>query len=542
MQTTRRSLVRLAAGLIAPMLGLACGGDEQLQLELTILHTNDTHARIAAIDRYGSTCGPQADPAECFGGVARRATLVREIRAERPNTLLLDAGDQFQGTLFYRRFRGLEAQRFMNHLAYDAMTLGNHEFDDGTEVLGRFAAGLAFPVVITNLDYEDDPHLAPHRVPSAVVTVAGERIGILGCLTEETVTVSRPGETVDFLPIEPELVEAVEELRADGIDKIVLLSHSGLERDLRIAASVAGLDVIVGGHTNVLLANDSPDSEGPYPIVVTGPEGDPVLIVQSFTWGKYLGRLDVVFDAGGVATAWSGDSILLDASVVEDEETLAMVAELAVELESFAAEVLGSTSVRLDGQERSCRAAECNLGDLIADALLEAHRGQGVEIALQNSGGIRSSLAAGPISLGRLLEVLPFPNTTSVFGLRGADLLAALEHGVSRAENLENDGTGRFLQVAGLRYSWSPTRPVGARILSAEVAAGDGWEPVTADRIYRVVSNDFTRNGGDGFEVLATRAIDPYDQGQVLADVVADHIRVHSPLATAVDGRIRRVP
>ena len=204
-------------------------------------------------------------------------------------------------------------------------------------------------------------------------------------------------------------------------------------------------------------------------------------------------------------------------------------------------ERIGETRVRLVGQEKLCRGEECNLGNLIADALLEAHRGQGVEIALQNSGGIRSSLAAGPITLGRLLEVLPFPNTASVFGLRGTDLLAVLEHGVSRAHNLESDGTGRFLQVAGLRYSWSPSRPVGDRVIEAEVLQSDGtWNRVDESRTYRVVSNDFTRNGGDAFEILVHRAIDPYDLGQPVADLVADHIRANSPLQIQTEGRIRR--
>jgi len=332
---------------------------------------------------------------------------------------------------------------------------------------------------------------------------------------------------------------------------IVALSHSGFARDRKVAAAVAGIDVIVGGHTNTLLSNTAPDAEGPYPVVVRSPRDEPVLIVTDFAYGKYLGRLDVTFDERGIATRWEGDPILLDVQVEPDPQMAALIAPYAEELREYAAEPVGSSAVLLDGRESSCRFRECNLGNLIADALLEEGRARGgAELALQNGGGIRSSITAGPVTVGQVLQVLPFGNTVSTFGLRGSDLLAALEHGVSQVEDPDNDGTGRFLQVAGLRYAFDPTAPPGERIRSVEVlespeptASGEpDWRPLDPDRVYRVVSNNFTRNGGDGFEMLRERAIDPYDQGRVLADVVVDHLRANSPVRAQVEGRIREVP
>jgi 5'-nucleotidase len=239
--------------------------------------------------------------------------------------------------------------------------------------------------------------------------------------------------------------------------------------------------------------------------------------------------------------SWEGDPILLDAQVVPDAATLDLVAPLRAELQTFTGRVVGSAAVRLVGEEKVCRGEECNLGNLIADALLEATAPQGVEIALHNGGGIRSSLAPGEITVGAILEVLPFGNTVSTFGLHGRDLLQTLEHAVSRAENLDNDGTGRFMQVAGLRFAWSASAPVGRRIQKVEVRQPDGsFQPLDPDRVYRVACNNFNRTGGDGFIVLQGKAIDPYDLGAVVADVVQRYIEEHSPVEPRVEGRITR--
>jgi 5'-nucleotidase len=527
----------------------AGGAKSARPLALTLLHTNDTHARYLEIDRFGGACREGAEPGSCFGGVARRATMVERIRREAENVLLLDGGDQFQGTLFYSRFKGAVAAATMNALRYDAMVLGNHEFDDGPEVLARFAAAVRFPIVTTNLDASAIPALAEHVEKSAVLEVGGRRVGIVGFVTEEVPQLASPGPDLRFLPIEETIAKEVAALEARGVDVVIALSHAGFLRDRKVAAAVPGIDVIVGGHTNTLLSNTAPDAEGAYPIVVTSPRGEPVLVVTDFAYGKYLGRLDVTFDERGVATSWEGDPILLDVEVVPDPEMTALLEQFAREVRDYAAEPVGAAAVLLDGRESSCRFVECNLGNLIADALLEEGRAHGgAQVALQNGGGIRSSITAGPVTIGHVLEVLPFGNTVSTFGLAGADLLAALEHGVSVVEDPDNDGTGRFLQVAGLRFAFTRNAPAGERVRGVEVLerAADGgaeeWRPLDRDRIYRVVTNNFTRNGGDGFDMLRNRAIDPYDQGRVVADVVVERLQADSPVNPPLEGRIREVP
>jgi len=531
------TLMLLVTLLVAGIpVAMAQGGE----YTLTVLHTNDVHARILQLDQYGSSCGEEdAAEGKCFGGVARRATMIDEIRAEGDNLILVDAGDQFQGTLFYNEYKGEAAQRFMNALDYDAMAVGNHEFDDGPGVLGSFIRGVDLPVLSANINASQEPELAGLIKPYVVLEVGGEKIGLIGCTTEDTAILSSPGPNVVFNNIETSVTAAVLELEGMGINKIVLLSHAGIGRDKQVAAAVDGIDVIVSGHTHTYLSNTDEDAAGPYPVVVDSPAGTPVLVVSDAAWGKYLGRLDVTFDANGVPVSWQGNPITLDASVPQDPDMLAEAQALDEPLEALRNQLIGSAAVDLDGDRDSCRFGECNLGNLIADAVVWATATEGTQIAFLNGGSIRTSIPAGDVSRGDVLEVLPFGNTIATFELTGADVWLALENGVSRAENPENEGTGRFPQVAGMRFTWNPSLPAGSRVTSVDVKNQDGgYSPIDMSAAYKVAANAFMRGGGDGYDVFAERAINPYDFGPTLADSVEDYITAHSPVATEVEGRI----
>jgi 5'-nucleotidase / UDP-sugar diphosphatase len=523
---------------VFPTVAVAQGED----YTLTIVHTNDVHARVEQFTKYGSSCGEQdAADGNCFGGVARRVTELEKIRAEGGNMVLIDAGDQFQGTLFFIEYKGKAAQQFMNQMNYQAMAVGNHEFDDGPSVLAEFIKGVNFPVLSANIDASQDPDLAGLIQPYTILEAGGEQIGVIGCTTEETPLSSSPGPTIVFNDVQQSVAAAVLELEAKGIDKIVVLSHIGYLADQDLAAAVDGIDVIVGGHSHTLLSNTAEGAAGPYPTVVDSPSGDPVLVVQDGAWGMYLGRLDVTFDGAGVATAWEGDPILLDASIAEDADTLAAVEKLDAPLDVLQAQVIGQAAVMLDGERTTCRFEECNLGDLITDAMVDATESEGTEIAILNGGSIRTSIPAGEVSWGAVLDVLPFGNTIATFELSGADVWLALENGVSRAENPENEGTGRFPQVSGVRFTWNPTLPAGSRVVSVDVLQADGgYQPIDPNRSYKVASNTFMRGGGDGYSVFAEKAVNAYDFGPVVADAVAAYISQNSPVTAAVEGRITR--
>lgn len=512
---------------------------------LTILHTNDVHARIDQVTASGSSCSADNVARQrCFGGYARLSTQLAALRASRPNAITLDAGDVFQGTLFYTLAKSDAVKPFLGALGYDAMTLGNHEFDDGPAELARFLEGLTVPVVAANVDASREPLLRGRWQAHRIIEIGGERIGIVGLTTPETTITSSPGETIGFgAPIEA-LRREVSALQAAGVNKIVALTHLGVTVDADLARQVDGVDIYVGGHSHTLLHNgEDPRRQGPYPLVVRTPSGAPALIVQAYYGGLFLGDLQVTFDGAGVVTRWEGDTIPMDARIARDPGIQAMVDRMAAPLAELRARQVGVATATLDGSSARCRFAECTLGNLIGDAMLAAASGTQARIAIQNGGGIRTSIPAGPITLGQVLEVLPFSNTLATLRLTGADIVAALEHGVSRAEDARNEGTGRFPQVAGLRFGFDPSKPVGSRIRAVEVrTAAGGFAPIDPTAIYPVATNDFLRKGGDGYAMFRDKAIDAYDAGPNLEDVLTAHIQALGGTVTpTLEGRVVRI-
>ncbi|MCY4536626.1 MAG: 5'-nucleotidase C-terminal domain-containing protein [Chloroflexi bacterium] len=521
---------KLIGVLVLVVLLVGVAGAQDDSFELTIMHTNDVHGHHEP-QRNGD------------GGAARQATVVNQIRAEVDNHLLLDGGDRFTGTLFHVQYRGQDSVQIMNAIGYDAMALGNHEFDDGSEVLAAFVQGLNFPALSANTDFSEDPLLAGLIEPSVVLEVGGEPVGIIGLVTPETAILAKPSEHLVFhYDLINVTQDQVDKLTAEGVNKIILLTHIGYGADLEVAQGVSGVDVVVGGHTNTFLSNTYSGALGEYPTVVESASGEPVLVVQASTKTVYLGRLDVEFDGDGLVSDWDGDAILLSRYISPDPDISDLIAGLAEPIAELRSQSVGETAMALTGTSpRLCRIEECLLGNVISDAVLED---TGVDIVFQNGGGIRADIDEGEVTLGEVLTVLPFGNLISTFELSGADVIAVLENSVSRIELDENnnptvDGaSGRFMQVAGLRYAFDATQEVGSRIVSVDVMQDGEYVALDAEAIYSVATNDFVRAGGDGYSVLAENAINPYDQGRPLDQVVADYIAANSPISAMLEGRI----
>ncbi|WP_417475254.1 bifunctional metallophosphatase/5'-nucleotidase [Leisingera sp.] len=507
-------------------------GAAAAEFKLTILHTNDIHSRIESINKYDSTCGAE-DEAEgkCFGGVARIMTKVTERRAalEGQNVLLLDAGDPFQGSLFYTTYKGAAEAEFMEAIGYDAMAVGNHEFDDGPAGLEKFVDAVSFPVISGNLDLTSEPALKGKVGNHVVLEVGGEKIGIISALATDTVETSSPGPNVVFQDEIESLQADVAALEAEGVNKIIALTHVGLPKDLEIAEKVEGIDVVVGGHSHTLLSNTSDKAAGPYPTMA----GD-VPIVQAYAYSKYLGELTVTFDDAGNVTAAEGEPILLDASVTPDADIAARVAEMGAPIEEMKTRVVAETTEAVEGSREACRSGECAMGNLVADAMLARVKDQGVTIAFQNGGGLRASIDQGEVTMGEVLSVLPFQNTLSTFQVTGQTLIDALENGVSQIE----DGAGRFPQVAGMKFAFDASKEAGARVSDVMVKEGETWTEIDPAKTYSVVSNNYVRNGGDGYKMFAGDDKNAYDFGPDLADVVAEYLAEVGPYSPYTDGRI----
>ncbi len=500
-------------------------GMAQADYTLTILHTNDFHARFEPISKYDGPCSAEDNAAgECFGGTARLVSAIADAKARTNNYILVDGGDQFQGTMFYTYYKGKAAAEFMNKLGYDAMTVGNHEFDDGPEVLRGFVDAVDFPILMSNADYASEPLLDDVIKSAVIIERGGEKLGLIGLTPQDTPDLASPGDNIVFKDPVETVRAMVERMEANGVNKIVVLSHSGLNVDKRIAEETTGVDVIVGGHDNSLLSNTIEGAKGPYPVMV----GD-TAIVQAYAYGKFLGELNVTFDDNGVITEAVGEPIIMDAAVTEDAPTVERIKELAGPLEEIRNKVVAEAAEPIEGDRSVCRAMECPMGNLVADAMLDRVKDQGIDVAIANGGGLRASIDAGPVTMGEVLTVLPFQNTLSTFQVKGATLLEALENGVSQIE----DGGGRFPQVAGMSFAFDASAAPGSRVSDVTV----GGAPLDPEKVYGMVSNNFVRNGGDGYAMFKD-AMNAYDFGPDLADVTAEFLARNAPYQPYTDGRI----
>jgi 5'-nucleotidase len=499
----------------------------QAAARVSLIHLNDFHSRHEGAEASGGGC---RDGRPCLGGSARLVGAVKAARgaaqAAGRASLALDAGDQFMGSLFYTHHRGLAEAAIQREWGVEAMALGNHEFVHGPENAARYIRALGAPILGANLDVRAEPALDGLVRPWIAFQRGGARIVVIGLTTEDTPTISSPGPRLRFLDTEEATARAVAEARAAGPATVVVLSHRGFAADQQLAARVRGVDAIIGGHSHTILAN-RPGAAGPAPVLVDGPDRA-VRIVQAGALGRFLGRLDLDIGADGRIAAHGGDAAELGPDLPEDTEARAIVARFAAPLRELRARPVATASIAMENA--SCRSGECAIGNLIAEALLAAV--PTADVALQNGGGIRAGLPAGTISYGDVLTVLPFGNTLATAVVRGAHLLAALENGLSQP------GAGRFPQVAGLRLVVDLTAPVGQRIVSAEVTQGAHAGRVDPDRAYRIVTNNFIRQGGDGYAALRDHALEAYDSGPLLEEVVAPFLAARAPLGPRTDGRI----
>jgi len=512
--------------------------------DLSIMHTNDTHGYL--------------------DNIAKRVTAVKEVRTEKPNALLLDAGDVFSGTLYFNEFQGMADLQFMNLMGYDAMTFGNHEFDlgsspEGHQALVDFIEAAQFPFVSSNVDFSGDDKFtglfsdlissepAEGKIYNGIIKeVNGEKVGIFGLTTADTADISSP-DAVTFSDYIEEAEKAVAAFENLDVNKIIAVTHIGyddnpaVDNDLMLAAKVDGIDVIVGGHSHTSLQK---------PTVIdrdeTGATKDPTLIVQAFQYSQFLGNLDVEFDKEGVITDFNGELIPVNEKVA-DPEAAAMLKVYSDRVDEVANTEIGAVAESKlenprssgDDTKPSVRRNETPLGNVITDGMLTKAKvyNPNVIMALQNGGGIRTAIEAGPITVGEVISVLPFGNTLATMDLTGAELKEAFEISF-RGYPGENGG---FLHVSGAKVTFDSGQPVGDRVVSISYENADGtYTEISDSEMYTIATNAFTAKGGDGYAVFASA----YEEGRVtelgLSDWenLAEHLRSLGSVNPVIEGRI----
>lgn len=526
--------------------------------DLTILHTNDVHARFYQFNSMGGRCTAEdLANSTCYGGAARRLSAVKMLRKQYPNVVVLDAGDQFQGTLWYSLLKWEPIAHVMNSIGYDGMAFGNHEFDDGLVGLTPFVKNLTFPVVNSNIQPSGTDFDQIYKRSHIIQFENGQKVGIVGYTTTETPSLAN---TVP-LKFEDEisaLQNEVQRLKNQGITAIVAIGHSGISIDRKICQSVPDIDVVIGGHTNTFLyTGKQPSSEkpeGPYPEVYRNKWGK-CLVVTDYAFGKYLGFLKVTFDKHGNVEKYSGNPILLDNnSYTEDQSLLKQLEKYESKLKSFEQKVLAYSSVAIDGHRLSCRLRECNLGNIITDAavyhiaakhpLNNSFTGwTTAAIGIMNGGGVRDfqTKPHSNITMADLYTIMPFGNTFDIVTIAGQHLKETLEYSVENYSYRESHG--KFLQVSGLKVTYDMNKPNGKRVAKVMVRCAEcslpNYEELKKEKIYSLVVPAYIAQGGDGFRVLQNNIISTINTESLDVDVVTEYLEKFQPVTTGLEGRIQ---
>ena len=521
-------ILLLAAAVAGGLFFLLPAGDGDPSVDLVVIFTSDLHGQVE----------PYLNETGCMvGGLSRIATISREFEGAADGVLLLSAGDDLTGTM-YSTFEGEPELRAMTLAGYDAACPGNHEFDYGAATYWNATRHAGFPIVCANLIHSGNGTVQP----SAILDAGGVKVGVFGLMTPDLARLSRPG---DGVRVDPDLAEVaartVADLRAEGAAIVIALTHTGMELDREVARSVAGIDLIVGGHDHIY-ANET----------VEGPGGWKTIIVSDGMRGERIGVLRFTCTGTGI-TDPSWKWVFLDETVPADPAVDALLASYLQEHRAAVNGTAGVLAAPLDLRRSAVRGGEAAAGNLVADAWRAAV--PGADIALVNGGGIRGDtiIPAGPLSREDLETILPFQNRLVAVSLTGGQIRQALEiSAAALSEETSGVASGGFLQVSGLAFTidagatpYTATYDAdgtphvvhpGNRVRNVSVTFDGTTAPLEDGRTYRVVMSGFTAGGGDGYALFM--GADVAAPGVSDIDPVLEYLRVNVPAAPTVEGRI----
>jgi len=469
---------------------------------LTILYINDYHGHITPFKAHFKD-------EHKVGGMARIATIVKTIREENGKngipTLFLCAGDVLQGTPMSTLFRGEPDFICLNKMGLNAMVLGNHEFDYGQENLNRLRKLADFPVLGANV--VSKKLKSPIVISYFTRNIKGIHIHFLGLVTDETPITTHPKNVKTLLFLDPleTAKNILEKKEPEGIT--VALTHLGFAVDKKLAKSIDGIDIIIGGHSHTKVDT---------PIVVNN-----TLICQAYEYGEYVGRLDLDIGNGEIV-GYKGELIPVTEEIEEDSVIKEIVTEYQAKLDKKLKEVIGRAVTPLNGEREDIRMKETNLGDLIADVVRETIR---ADICFINAGSIRASINEGAIAVEDILTVLPFGGHLITMKLKGSEMLEILNH-FTKIE----PGSGGFLQISGMTIEIK-----NGKIKTLSIAG----KQIDVNRVYTVATNDFLAAGGDGYETFK-KGSGYIDTGLVISDILIDYIKTNKEIDAREDGRLKK--
>ena len=511
-------------------------------ITLSIIHLNDTHAYLEpSVLNLQILSNGEPKTKALAGGFPKIVARIKQIRASKNYPLFLYAGDFFTGTLYYNEGKGVPDAAMLRLAGLDAACLGNHEFDYGPSVLSSWLQnGLqTTPILCANADFSLEPYLSNKIRPYLVTNIAGRKVGIIGLITPDVPQTSSPGPNIVFSI--PALVQPViDSLTAQGVRIIILLDHTGYDVDRSLALSLSNVSLIVGGHSHTLLGDFTPYGipfTALYPTVVTN-NGRPVLVLQSWEFGKILGEADVTFDASGAVTSFTASPQMLLSDVfyrvtngsatnyteselsnirqlisaspnltviapdLDASNILAPYTEKINNLKSsnVANAVDTLYNVRMPYMTNSAGGIMTNgsfIAPIAADAFLWklSQNGKAADVALVDGGTIRAEFLQGNIKVSQIYDLLPFNNSLIVLTLSGAELKQTLEDGVK--------GTAAaFPYASGIRYTVTASNAANEKITRLDFWTNNSWEPVLSNQVFNLVTFAFLATGGDGYTTL----------------------------------------
>lgn len=486
---------------------------------LKILHTNDVHGRLAPVDYYGKNN---------VGGFAARAKLIKDIKSETENVLVLDAGDFAQGTLFFKFFDGIPDVKFMSKVGYDAAELGNHEFDKGLELLEKMADSAEFPLLCANIKFLNNSELQKKINSYVIKDFDGFKVGIIGVIAEDLRTiVNNTGGFVvyDVAKTVRNIVEKID----SQVDLIIVLSHIGIKEDIKLAKAVPEIDLIVGGHSHTFRHRPKRVFHN----------GDLTLVVQTGEFGIYLGNLDLVIEDKDIKE-YKYRLIPVKGEFPDKyfEKKITKLSEIILKESS---QKIGEIKIPPAVEQNNTRKKLTKTGTLVALAIKE--KCLDVDIVLQNAGGIRKSgFAESFVSKKDVFELYPFENTVVIAEIKGSDLKSMLE----TSSAFLPEASGGFLQSLGLEYNVNTKKmpqilsddklsvlKEGERV--SEIKIND--KPLISDKYYKVAVNDYMFNGGNGYSQFEN-AKNVIKTGIFIQEAIIDFVKKNSPVFVKVEDKI----
>ncbi|KAK4634697.1 5'-nucleotidase [Fulvia fulva] len=455
--------------------------------------------------------------------------MVNERRPVLNSSLFLNAGDEFQGTLFYTYYGGEKIAETINQLGFDGMTLGNHEFDAGDDVLGEFLENLTFPIKSANIQSN---HPVLNRTIQPYHIYEEFELAVIGVMTQDTPGISSPGDGTVFTDVVEAVQNTVNLIReTTNVTRIAALTHIGYEEDQALAQNTNGLYLIMGGHSHTPLG-DFEDAEGPYPTIAENLDGEEVFIVTAYRWGEYLGYIDVTYDSEGRILEYHGGPIHITNETEQNATLQAQIDEWREPFEAFAAEEIGMSNVVLD--QETCQEQECLLGDFMADAMLayRLNESDSADFAIINAGGIRATIDEGSITRGEVLTLFPFGNSLVEISMSGDDLWNVLEGICTGVSQFNGEEVTSFFQISRIiEVEWNPENSNGTRLVSVTI----GNASLDREETYNIVTLDFLAGGGDNFFPT------PFEDAITLEtqdEILTRYIQSQSPVDIELDRRI----